>query len=681
MSAAGYSYQQAAAYGYSAAAMAAYGGYGGSHAYAAAAATSDYGMPEASSGRRDSMDDDDDADKSSGSLFDELKAKHSARTTAREELARLKAQLAAADRRDRRLCGALQQKIEEAEHRLRLTGDRSEGGLRDSVAELRRRLRPPEDGRVDQFGRFCHVLVQFLRSCDDCAAPLARLTGERRVQQEWTDLERSRIVEAGVTLKDLLLERSSTFELYDDERGQSCVRLLLEGSGRDGGGSADARSGDGRGVEGGGAAGLALRPDQVANIEAYLKKAGGSERVSRLETMFDVKKSQLARHFTLYEDRKRLYATPMPARSLASSASSGGPGCAANVGGSGAQAGAGGAGAASAELRQLELLLQKLTPRRSSIAEAMAFCLEHAVTHAATIARSLIRAVEEPGLRTEGALARLFLVSDVLYNSNCGAKGASRYSTSFQELLPDACERLGRQWLQRLERGRLEQTRAESSVRKALAAWQDWGVFPELFVRGLEALLFQPVPDDASTSPGDEDADEVLKQKLATWRSAADAARLPYAARLRGLSGSALPTALCRARLCHYERYWHRPGEDAEEQLPLDDPWGEKLRRASLGEAATRDSSPKQVPILSHVEVGRTLGAVTDDVVIDAGEDGLDGESLSSDDERTERSDCLRGGFAIANPGEGGPTLGEGIGSRVSKHSGVDWAAVSDPYM
>jgi len=92
--------------------------------------------------------------------------------------------------------------------------------------ENRRKYRPPEDGRVDQFGRFCHVVVQCLRSFDNTVCSLARLAGERRLQQEWADLERSRIVEPGTEMKDLLLERECTFEVFDDDNGQSWVSSL-----------------------------------------------------------------------------------------------------------------------------------------------------------------------------------------------------------------------------------------------------------------------------------------------------------------------------------------------------------------------------------------------------------------------------------------------------------------------
>merc|ERR1712070_953714 len=116
-----------------------------------------------------------------------------------------------------------------------------------------------------------------------------------------------------------------------------------------------------------------------------------------------------------------------------------------------------------------------------------------------------------------------------------------------------------------MKRGRSEQKHAERVVQTMFEAWNKWDVFPPLFTRGLQALFFSPVPESISL---EGEMDQGLAQKLAKWCSPAHAAKLPYTARLRGLSGSSLSTSDCRARLCHYEQYWHVPGE---EPMELDD--------------------------------------------------------------------------------------------------------------
>ncbi|CAE8641513.1 unnamed protein product, partial [Polarella glacialis] len=186
----------------------------------------------------------------------------------------------------------------------------------------------------------------------------------------------------------------------------------------------------------------------------------------------------------------------------------------------------------------------------------MVLCLDGAAQHSTVLARALVKSLEEPELESDTALARLFLVSDVLYNSSSSStKGAARYRSSFQELLPDALERLGRQWLRRPGRQPIAQARAEAGVRGVLDIWREWSIFPHLFPRGLEALLFAPVPEVVHP---EAEADKELRWKLEQWTSPAAATRSPLTARLRGLSGPTLPAATCILRLCHYERYWHR---------------------------------------------------------------------------------------------------------------------------
>mmetsp|Transcript_35080 Transcript_35080/g.81462 ORF Transcript_35080/g.81462 Transcript_35080/m.81462 type:complete len:591 (+) Transcript_35080:320-2092(+) len=363
----------------------------------------------------------------------------------------------------------LQQRLTSLEHELWLLGesncDTSFGGSCSSASVLG----PPDDGRADQFSRLCHALAEFLRLCERHESLLSTLESERKVQQEWRDLTRSRIVTHSTKLKHLLLARPGLFEVKEVVSGQLTVRLVGESD--------------------------------------SLEKAPSGE-------------------------------VPISTGKTASTASPG--------------------GAASQELRGLERLLQQLTTARDLVGEAMVFCIDNGMRHAAPLAKALVKALQEPNMETEVVLARLFLVSDILYNSNACARGAARYQSSFQDLLPDASERLGRQWFQRLEQGRLEQARAERAVRCVLGAWQEWAVFPPLFCRGLQALLFAPVPEVPLL--GSLGNNEALRRKLEHWHSSGEAARLPYAARLRGLSGPGLPVAECRARLCHYELYWHNSG-------------------------------------------------------------------------------------------------------------------------
>ncbi|CAE8610414.1 unnamed protein product, partial [Polarella glacialis] len=95
--------------------------------------------------------------------------------------------------------------------------------------------------------------------------PLGQLADDRRVRQEWSDLRRSGLIGAGAIIKHLLLERPNAFEISNEATGQTTVRLV---------GEAELAVRESKG-------GI-MNSEQMTSIEAYMRKAGGSERVSRL---------------------------------------------------------------------------------------------------------------------------------------------------------------------------------------------------------------------------------------------------------------------------------------------------------------------------------------------------------------------------------------------------------------
>jgi len=218
----------------------------------------------------------------------------------------------------------------------------------------------------------------------------------------------------------------------------------------------------------------------------------------------------------------------------------------------------------TAVIEGLDVQLAGLRTTRKSVLDAMAFCMEHSAQHGTLLAQRLARALGKPGLSVKAYIARLFLVSDVLHNSK-GGGDKQTLAAGIQAALPEACEKMGRTWLRRIE-AQEERDAAESAVRQVLQAWQDWAVFPPLFVRGLESLLLAQVYETSAKEAGAE-PDEKLRKKMLQWFSGLNQAQLPGACQQRGLAGKvhgpegaprlALSMATCRARLCHFERYWH----------------------------------------------------------------------------------------------------------------------------
>eukprot|EP00927_Polykrikos_kofoidii_P030161 TRINITY_DN26002_c0_g1_i1.p2 TRINITY_DN26002_c0_g1~~TRINITY_DN26002_c0_g1_i1.p2 ORF type:complete len:485 (+),score=75.39 TRINITY_DN26002_c0_g1_i1:109-1563(+) len=211
---------------------------------------------------------------------------------------------------------------------------------------------------------------------------------------------------------------------------------------------------------------------------------------------------------------------------------------------------------AESVLEGFDKLVPQLETTHSSVCDAMVYCMEHAKEHAAPLARRLAASLGKVGLSTKAALARLFVVSDVLHNAaSKRAQNASQFHTIFQELFPETFEKLGRLWLRKLE-NQVDRDRCEEAVRGVLKAWERRLFFSPAYIKGLECLLFAPMYDISAKEAANE-PDERLRQKLSRWFSGMSQAELPYACQQRGLAGRALPTMICRIRLCHFERYWH----------------------------------------------------------------------------------------------------------------------------
>eukprot|EP00126_Sphaerothecum_destruens_P005243 Sdes_comp18661_c0_seq1m8895 len=76
-------------------------------------------------------------------------------------------------------------------------------------------------------------------------------------------------------------------------------------------------------------------------------------------------------------------------------------------------------------------ILSKLTMDRSSIGNAMLYCISHADS-CADIVCCLADSICEPNISLPQTVARLFLISDIINNSPAPVRNASKYRTSFE---------------------------------------------------------------------------------------------------------------------------------------------------------------------------------------------------------------------------------------------------------
>ncbi|CAB1340873.1 unnamed protein product [Coregonus sp. 'balchen'] len=138
------------------------------------------------------------------------------------------------------------------------------------------------------------------------------------------------------------------------------------------------------------------------------------------------------------------------------------------------------------ERDQLEEMLRALTPRKGDIAEAMLFCLMHAEA-----AEEIVECVTESLsiLKTPlpKKIARLYLVSDVLYNSSAKVANASYYRKYFETKLCQVFSDLNATY--KTIQGHLQSENFKQRVMSCFRAWEDWAVYPDPFLIKLQNIF------------------------------------------------------------------------------------------------------------------------------------------------------------------------------------------------
>jgi len=143
------------------------------------------------------------------------------------------------------------------------------------------------------------------------------------------------------------------------------------------------------------------------------------------------------------------------------------------------------------ELSQFDQLVRKdLSISREKICQAMAFCFDHCV--AALDVTSLLKQAlldESDNVTNEMRIARLYLLSDVLFNSQQpGVRNAFMYRSSIESNAPEIFQKLGYVVKSKERRsGRITVNKLRMAISAVFGAWTEWGVFDAAFVDELEA--------------------------------------------------------------------------------------------------------------------------------------------------------------------------------------------------
>jgi len=132
--------------------------------------------------------------------------------------------------------------------------------------------------------------------------------------------------------------------------------------------------------------------------------------------------------------------------------------------------------------RRLEGMLRSLTPRRERIARCMALALDNA--HAAeTVAELIARSLLIPSTPVPRKIARLYVVSDILYNSAAATRNAWRYRAAFEPWLLPVFSHLGT--VAHSFSGRMKTEAVMRQVLAVLECWDMWLVMPPSLVAQL----------------------------------------------------------------------------------------------------------------------------------------------------------------------------------------------------
>ncbi|XP_067342582.1 U2 snRNP-associated SURP motif-containing protein isoform X2 [Channa argus] len=150
------------------------------------------------------------------------------------------------------------------------------------------------------------------------------------------------------------------------------------------------------------------------------------------------------------------------------------------------------------ERDKLEEMLRGLTPRRGDIAEAMLFCLSHAEA-AEEIVECITESLSILKTPLPKKIARLYLVSDVLYNSSAKVTNASYYRKYFETKLCQIFSDLNATY--KTIQGHLQCENFKQRIMSCFRAWEDWAVYPDPFLIKLQNIFLGLVNLSAEKEP------------------------------------------------------------------------------------------------------------------------------------------------------------------------------------
>ncbi|KAK3788420.1 hypothetical protein RRG08_012595 [Elysia crispata] len=135
---------------------------------------------------------------------------------------------------------------------------------------------------------------------------------------------------------------------------------------------------------------------------------------------------------------------------------------------------------------RLEDMLRELTPEKNKIADGMVWCLDHAEA-AEEIVECISESLSILQTPIPKKIARLYLVSDILFNSSAKVPNASFFRKYFQGKLKEIFKDIN-QTYDKIE-GRLKAEQFKLKVMNCFRAWEEWAVYPNDFLITLQNIF------------------------------------------------------------------------------------------------------------------------------------------------------------------------------------------------
>ncbi|XP_064638246.1 U2 snRNP-associated SURP motif-containing protein-like isoform X2 [Lineus longissimus] len=147
---------------------------------------------------------------------------------------------------------------------------------------------------------------------------------------------------------------------------------------------------------------------------------------------------------------------------------------------------------------RFEDLLRDLTPEKPKVGDAMVWCMDHAES-----AEEIVDCISESLSILETPIpkkiARLFLISDILFNSSAKVSNASYFRKYFESKLGVIYKDIHAAY-EKID-ARLKAEQFKQKVMNCFRAWEDWAIYPNEYLINLQNIFLGLVKEREEKEP------------------------------------------------------------------------------------------------------------------------------------------------------------------------------------